>query len=125
MGIAAEDLFFRARIQETARQLGISVRPVAPEQLPQTLSHEKLSVVVLDLNHPAAIEVLGAIKNNPAISSVPILGFVSHVDKERAQAARAAGCDFVVARSHLSKRLAEVLRDFLKHPAKFNTCQVE
>jgi CheY-like chemotaxis protein len=109
--VAVEDLIFLSKIQETARRLSVPLRVVAPGQLPQALAEGRASAIVLDLGHPAAIEALRAIKNDPATRQVRVLGFVSHVETGLAQSARAAGCDTVLARSAFSRRLPELLRE--------------
>jgi hypothetical protein len=59
-------------------------------------------VVVVDLARPGAIEaVAGAVGRT--------IGFASHVDRDTIEAARAAGCDEVLARSEFFRRVAELL----------------
>jgi hypothetical protein len=41
--------------------------------------------------------------------AVPTVGFGSHVDRELLEAARAAGCDQVLARSAFFSRLQQIL----------------
>jgi DNA-binding NarL/FixJ family response regulator len=71
----------------------------------------KPSLVILDLNSTALepIETLGALKADAALAGIPTLGFVSHVDTARIQAAREAGADQVMARSAFAGQLAEIL----------------
>jgi len=61
-------------------------------------------VVVLDLSRPAAVAALGAL----AASGARVIGFASHVDHERIDAARQAGCE-VLARSAFFTRLPLLL----------------
>jgi hypothetical protein len=61
--------------------------------------------VVLDLSRPAAFDALEALCR----SGARVVGFASHVDRARIDAARTAGCD-VLARSAFFGRLSEVLR---------------
>jgi hypothetical protein len=64
-------------------------------------------LVVLDLARPGALDALPRL----AAAGVRTVGFGSHVDRDLADAARAAGCGEVYARSEFFSRLAEVLRD--------------
>ena len=47
---------------------------------------------------------------DPALSAIPTVGFVSHVDTETINAARQAGMTEVLARSVFTTQLAEILK---------------
>ena len=51
-----------------------------------------------------------ALKADPETQHVKLLGFVSHVQTDTINAARAAGIDDVMARSAFAANLAEILR---------------
>jgi len=70
---------------------------------PRLLVEVEADVVVLDLSRPGVIEALSA------LAHVRTVGFGSHVDVETLQAATAAGCDVVLARSAFFGRLPGVL----------------
>ena len=53
-------------------------------------------------------------KADPALQSIRTLGYVSHVDSDTIERARAAGIDQVLARSAFSDRLGEILTDWLQ-----------
>ena len=108
-----EDIFFLAKIQQTARQLGITVESVAPEAFKASLAPGGAAAILLDLNHRSgkAVAVLEGVKNDPATRAIPVVAFLSHVQTELAQAAHAAGCDHVMARSAFSKQLPMLLRE--------------
>jgi CheY-like chemotaxis protein len=112
--LVVDDLFFLARIQQTARQLGVEVQPVAPAQLKEELTGQAASAIFLDLNHcsGAAIQTIQTLKQDPSTSAAPVIAFLSHVQGDLARAARAAGCDVVLARSAFSKQLPELLRRY-------------
>jgi hypothetical protein len=59
-------------------------------------------LVIVDLGRPGVLEVLSGI-------DAPTVGFGSHVDRDLLQAARAAGCDQVLARSAFFSRLDQIL----------------
>jgi len=71
-----------------------------PELLPAAA--EGADIVVVDLSRPGVLDVL------PALSARTI-GFASHVDRVRIDAARQAGCGEVLARSAFFSGLGEIL----------------
>ena len=108
-----DDIFFLAKIQETARQLGITVEPVSPDSLGASLAENGARGILLDLNHRSgkAIAALERVKSTPANRSIPVVAFLSHVQTDLAQAAHAAGCDRVMARSAFSQQLPMLLQE--------------
>jgi len=60
--------------------------------------------VVLDLSRPAAIEASAGL----VATGARVVGFASHVDHDRIEAARVAGCE-VLARSAFFSRLGSLL----------------
>jgi DNA-binding NarL/FixJ family response regulator len=110
--VAVDDFLFRSKIRATAKHTGVEVSfaRTAAEVLEQART-SKPSLVILDLNSTALepIETLGALKADAALAGIPTLGFVSHVDTARIQAARQAGADQVMARSAFAGQLAEIL----------------
>jgi CheY-like chemotaxis protein len=107
-----DDFLFRSKIRTTAKQAGVEITfsKTADEVLEQARAL-KPSLVILDLNSAvlSPIETIAALKSDPGLSSIPTLGFVSHVDAARISAARAAGADEVMARSAFAGNLAEIL----------------
>jgi CheY-like chemotaxis protein len=105
-----DDLFFQARISATARQVGVALETVTSgEALVERVACGAPRLVLVDLNARQgpleAIERLHAAGNSP-----PILGFLSHVQAELAERARAAGCQQVLPRSRFTVELAEILQ---------------
>ena len=109
---AVEDLIFLSKIQQTAKLLGVSVEAVDPKGLQERAARGTVQAMILDLNHRsgAAVETLRAIKSNAQTRHITVLGFISHVQTELAAAARAAGCDQVLARSTFSAQLPDILK---------------
>ncbi|MCA1656663.1 MAG: hypothetical protein LC713_02965 [Actinobacteria bacterium] len=60
-------------------------------------------LVVVDLSRPGVLDRL------TSLGATRVLGFGSHVDRALLDAARAAGCDRVMARSAFFSRLPELL----------------
>jgi CheY-like chemotaxis protein len=110
-----EDLFFMAKIQETARKLNVKVEFVKSdkdlmERMEQN-GDEKPSLIIFDLNL-ASVKPLTLI---PKLKSklkkgTSIIGFLSHVQGDLKQKAHEVGCDMVLPRSAFSQNLPQLLR---------------
>ena len=105
-----DDLFFATRIQETARQLGVEIELVPAAQIRERVARGGVDAVILDLGAAGALETLRILKADAATGSAQVTGFVSHVAAETIAAARAAGCDQVLARSAFTRQLPELLK---------------
>lgn len=107
-----DDLLFTSKIRGAATHAGVTVAFArsAASALEQMRAATP-ALVIVDLNNPrtSPIETIGTIKSDPALASVPIVGYVSHVDTSTIQAARAAGIDEILARSAFSGGLPEIL----------------
>ena len=109
---AVEDLLFKSKISETADQLGVEARfPRSPERLLDTLRESPPDLLVLDLNSARfePLSLLHTVKSDRDLGGVPTVGFLSHVQKDLAVAARKSGCDRVVARSAFTRDLPQIL----------------
>jgi len=110
-----EDLFFLAKIQETARKLNVKVEFVKNDkdlmERMQQNGEEKPSLIIFDLNN-ANVKPLTLI---PKLKSklkkgTSIIGFLSHVQGDLKQKAHEVGCDMVLPRSAFSQNLPQLLR---------------
>jgi CheY-like chemotaxis protein len=109
---AVEDLLFKSKISETASQLGVEASfPRNPRKLLEAVRKSPPDLLVLDLNSARfePLSLLRDVKSDEATRDVKTIGFLSHVQKDLAVAAREAGCDRVVARSAFTKNLPEIL----------------
>ena len=109
---AVEDLLFRSKISETASNLGIEAAfPRSTRRLLEALRESPPDLLVLDLNSARfePLTLLRRLRSDEATRDVPTVGFLSHVQKDLAVAAREAGCDRVVARSAFTKDLPRIL----------------
>ena len=104
-----DDLFFQAKILETAKQLGVAVHTsTTSDALLAEIAKEKPKLVIVDLN--ARGTPLQAIERVCAGSpGLPLIAFLSHVQTELAEKARAAGCTQVMPRSQFTRELATIL----------------
>ncbi len=108
-----EDLFFAAKIVETAKLTGAEVETVSNgDALLQRSIEERPSLVIVDLNAPGAKrgESVRRLKTNSTLAEIPVVGFLSHVQVDLAEAARKAGCDRVLPRSKFTAELPQILR---------------
>jgi PleD family two-component response regulator len=99
---------FKSKISETASQLGIEASfPRSPAKLLDALRESPPDLLVLDLNSARfePLALLGDVRSDAATRDISTVGFLSHVQKDLAVAAREAGCDHIVARSAFTKDL--------------------
>ncbi len=109
---AVEDLLFKSKISETSSQLGIEAAfPRSPKKLLDALRESPPNLLILDLNSARfePLALLRSISSDDETRDVPTVGFLSHVQKDLAIAAREAGCDRVVARSAFTRDLPKIL----------------
>jgi hypothetical protein len=114
-----EDLFFLAKIQETARKLGVKVEFIkgGDKELVTKLTDlpeaERPRLLVFDLNNlnakPIALIPKFKAKLKKATS---IIGFLNHLQGELKAKAVEAGCDTVMPRSAFSQSLPNLLRRY-------------
>ncbi len=110
-----DDLFFLAKIQETARKMNVKVEFVKTEKdLQEKMGQngeEKPSLIIFDLNNIAAKPLSMIPKLKAKLKKATnIIAFVSHVQGELKMKAQEAGCDMVLPRSAFSQNLAQLLR---------------
>src|SRR5579885_2930970 len=111
-----EDLFFLAKIQETARKLGIKVGFVKADKdvvarLTEIPEEEKPSLIVFDLNNANAKPLTLIPKLRAKLKrGTSIIGFLSHLQGDLKVKAQEAGCDMVMPRSAFSQNLPNLLR---------------
>jgi CheY-like chemotaxis protein len=103
-----DDLFFQMKLAETAKQLGVEVKVATNGEALMGLMASEPRLVIVDLN--ARSQPIEAIeKLRQASKDVRVVGFLSHVQKELAAQAQAAGCDEVLPRSSFTQNLAAIL----------------
>jgi CheY-like chemotaxis protein len=115
-----DDLFFLAKVHETAKHTGVTLETAATgEQLLKAAAASPAALILVDLNARQgaldAVERLCA-PNEPARAEGGpgnprrVIAFLSHVQTDLAERARAAGCADVMPRSKFTQNLAEILR---------------
>ncbi len=117
-----EDLFFLAKIRETAKALGVAVVTGDARRGPAAIAGAQPQAIILDLNSRGlpAIDWIIALKADPATRPIRIIAFASHVQEQLISAARAAGCDSVMARSAFTSQLPSILRRLVSDNGKLN-----
>ena len=114
-----EDLFFLAKIQETARKLGVKVEFIkggdkeTVTKLTDLPDGERPKLLVFDLNNLNAkpISLIPKLKTKLK-KATSIIGFLNHLQGELKAKAVEAGCDTVMPRSAFSQSLPNLLRRY-------------
>jgi hypothetical protein len=112
-----EELFFQAKIQETAKKLGVKVAFIKndPEALSAMTDGEenKPALIVFDLNNANAkpMTLIPKLKSKLK-KTVSIVGFLSHLQGDLKAKAVEAGCDVVMPRAAFSQGLPNLLRRY-------------
>ena len=107
-----DDLFFASKIRGAGEQTGVGVTFVKSVAEAIRRARDNASTLIIaDMNAQCCdpIDLARAVKDDEALSAVPLLGFFSHVQTELQQAAKAAGFDRVMPRSAFTKQLSEIL----------------
>lgn len=109
--LLVQDLMFKSRIGEAARGAGIAVHAAPRGRLVESCRESGARLVIADLDDRGrdALPELAALRADPALAGVRVIGFLSHVDAARAVAAREAGLERVMARSAFVKELPTLL----------------
>ena len=111
-----DDLFFQAKLTETARKIGVTLKTVSSgaalakmlEAPPEGARVDLPRLVIVDLNaRQGAVEAIEQLQRSG--NPIPVIGFLSHVQTELAERARAAGCKQVMPRSSFTANLSEIL----------------
>jgi CheY-like chemotaxis protein len=107
--LISRDLFFTSKVTGTAQELGyrVLVNGDVCEAVANAIALRCRSLF-LDLSMPGlkVEEVIGAL---PTTDRPKVIAFGAHVQTDRLQAAREAGCDEVMPRSKFSATLPEIL----------------
>ncbi|HTX74595.1 MAG TPA: hypothetical protein VMD29_00225 [Terracidiphilus sp.] len=114
-----EDLFFLAKINETARKLGVKVEFVkgsdkdVVQRILDAPDEERARLLVFDLNNASAKPMTLVPKFKTKFKKgVSIIGFLSHLQGDLKLKAVEAGCDTVMPRSAFSQSLPNLLRRY-------------
>jgi hypothetical protein len=113
-----EDLFFQAKINETAKKLGVKVEFVKGDKesvarLTDLPDGERPTLLVFDLNNLNAKPMTLIPKLKAKLKkATSIVGFLNHLQGDLKAKAVEAGCDTVMPRSAFSQSLPNLLRRY-------------
>jgi DNA-binding NarL/FixJ family response regulator len=116
--VLVDDLFFQSKIVETARHTGVDLKLCGtPDAFIAEIERSAPALAIVDLN--ARSNPLSAIERLKAVGNqLPVIGYLSHVQTELAEQAKAAGCREVMPRSKFSMNLAAILSSAKSADAK-------
>ena len=110
--VVADDLLFRSKISTAAKAAGVTVRAATtPDAAIERAREDRPTLVLIDLDggRPEPFSVLKRFAEDPELSRVTTLGFVSHVHADLVQRARSLGIGQVMARGAFAAALPEIL----------------
>jgi CheY-like chemotaxis protein len=109
-----DDLFFTVKIHEAAKRAGLPIEFVKSEIDALDKARSTPALMIIDLNCAAInpLQLIGSLKGHESTRSVPLVGYLSHVQGELKQQAQQAGCDTVLARSAFSQNLPQILKRY-------------
>jgi DNA-binding NarL/FixJ family response regulator len=104
-----DDLFFQSKIVETARHAGVALKLCGTaDAFLAEIAKSAPALAIVDLN--ARSNPLDALERlHSSGNQVPVIGYLSHVQTELAERAKAAGCREVMPRSKFTMNLATIL----------------
>ena len=104
------DLMFTVKISDAAKRAGVAIEyaKTADQTLEKAVG---AAAVILDLNF-APPEVIARLKSAEHTRSIPLIGYVSHVQTDVIMQARENGCDTVMARSAFVQGLSKMMEGF-------------
>jgi DNA-binding NarL/FixJ family response regulator len=103
-----DDLFFQMKLAETAKHLGIEVKVATNAAALQTFLDPLPKLVVIDLN-ARSNPIVAVQQLRQSHPDLRIVAFLSHVQRDLAAQAQAAGCTEVLPRSAFTQNLAAIL----------------
>lgn len=103
------DLLFLTRIRETARAAGVTLETVPVARALEACRAQPPDLVIFDLTDPAdPFAAAAAIRREPGLGSLPLVGFYPHVMADLRERALAAGIQ-PLPRSAFTARLGALL----------------
>ena len=104
------DLFFAARIEGTAKALGVDLQTLTSDAALAACRDQPPGLVVVDLTaKDDPIALVRAIKELRPTRPIRVVGFYPHVERALREGALAAGADEVLPRSAFTAQLATLL----------------
>ena len=105
--VAIPDLFFRAKVIETAKALSVDLEIARDaDELLQKVRAEKPRLILMDLQS-APLQPLDTLAS---LQGIPVIGFLAHEEVALREKALAAGCTEVLTKGQFSASLPAILR---------------
>jgi len=109
-----DDLFFRSKIEATARHLNVPVRFIEAKDLAEVCADGKTAAVLMELSSNGhCLDSIRMLRQDEKTVDLPIIGFLSHVDRELAREAESLGVTRVMPRSQFAETLPDLMMDLL------------
>lgn len=111
-----DNLMTSSTISAKLSQLGLTPVVIgSADGAVERLAAEPPVVVLVNLtaDRLRPLDLVRALKAEPHLAEVPVIGFTGHTETTRIEAGRAAGCDRVVANSAVTGDLRAVLSRWL------------
>ena len=110
--VAVDDMFFLAKIRETARQLKVSIELAKTDKELLEKMDPAPALIILDLNSLGLkpLPTIGKLRHKQELKRTPIIGFLNHLQADLKLKAQEAGCNLVMPRSAFSQNLPGLLR---------------
>ncbi len=117
--IVDDNLLSGTRLLSQAQAAGWLASRIGPglEALIRVREHRPDAIIVnlAATTHDAA-RFIQALKAEPDLESIPVLGFCGHRERPRRKAALGAGCDRVVSNESVAAHLPTLLEDLMRPP---------
>ena len=109
-----EDLFFRSKIEATARHLNVPLRFAEAKDLANAAGKADTAAVLLEVSDSGApLDAVRRLRLERETRDLPVIGFLKHTDRELAREAESAGLTRVLPRSEFSETLPDLVMDLL------------
>jgi CheY-like chemotaxis protein len=110
--VLLDNLFFASKINQAAGMSGFETDYAKNAEQALTRARAgrpRLIIVDLNANTGFPLDFIKQLKSDEQLKNIPVIGFVSHVNVELQEQARAAGCDRVLVRSVFEQSLIRLL----------------
>ena len=111
-----DNLMFTGPIAAGLSKLGLTTEMIGSASgVVERLATAPPAVIMVNLSSDRLqpLEMIRAVKAEPRLSGVPVVGYTGHTEQARITAAREAGCDRVAANSAVTGDLRGVLSQVL------------
>jgi len=121
IAIVVDDMFFVSKISSAAAAFGRRIERIKSKEQLENLAENYPALILIDLNSDRLdpVQTIAFLKSREKLKEIPIVSFVSHVQTDLINAARTAGCDYVLPRSVFTQSLNETISGDFSSLARF------